>query len=75
MFSYDKTAIMWACSEWDKTWPIRRFDGGIHGHSKAITDIEISGDMKWFVTASQDTTVKLWNIQSGLVEHTFKRAC
>ena len=72
MFSYDKTAIMWACSEWDKTWPIRRFDGGIHGHSKAITDIEISGDMKWFVTTSQDTTAKLWNIQSGNVEHTFE---
>lgn len=41
---------------------IRVFAGG---HKSAITDITLSPDARWVVTASMDCTIKTWDIPSG----------
>lgn len=49
--------------QWDatQTW---------HDHTEAITAIALSRDDKFLVSGSRDTTLKFWNMRSGMVFHT-----
>jgi WD domain, G-beta repeat len=38
------------------------------GHKDAITDVAISADQQFIMTASRDNTAKLWSIKGGLLE-------
>ncbi|XP_065216967.1 WD repeat-containing protein 36 [Planococcus citri] len=42
------------------------------GHSSALTDITLSPDARWLVTASMDCTIKTWDIPSGKCLDTFE---
>ncbi|HYG15384.1 MAG TPA: caspase family protein [Bacteroidia bacterium] len=42
------------------------------GHTAAINDIDISPNGKYIVTASDDNTAKLWDLQSGKLLRTFE---
>ena len=37
----------------------------MHGHEDAVNTVAISHDSRWFVSASQDKTLRLWKLPSG----------
>jgi WD40 repeat protein len=53
----------------------------LNGHQSALSDIAVSADGTWILSASEDKTLKIWDIQTGqshatLVGHTQSvRAC
>ena len=35
------------------------------GHSKSVNSVSISSDSKFIVSGSNDTKIKIWNLESG----------
>ena len=50
---------------------IKQFDGGKEGHKDYIRNAIFSKDDKRIITSSLDGTVKVWDFESEVVEHTF----
>jgi len=42
------------------------------GHTKEVTDVQVSGDGKYLVSASLDSTIRKWDLSSGKLIHTFR---
>lgn len=40
---------------------VRKFDG----HEEQLTDVVFSPDARWIVSASLDSTLKVWDVPSG----------
>lgn len=44
----------------------------ISGHSRAVVCVALSADGKTLISASRDTTIKVWDLEKGQVVRTFK---
>lgn len=40
----------------------------LRGHTKRVTQSEVTKDGKYLLTASADSTIRLWNLETGLME-------
>lgn len=47
---------------------IRKF----HGHTAKLNDIAFSPDSRWLISASMDSTIKVWDIPSSYMIDHFK---
>jgi WD40 repeat protein len=44
----------------------------LQGHTKGVTDVVVTPDSQKAVSASQDCTLKIWDLQQGIELHTLK---
>lgn len=59
----DKTAIVWALPADRENFGIAK--KSLQGHNHFISDIALSRDGKFCLTASWDKTMRLWNLETG----------
>lgn len=58
----DNNVILWHIGAWNSLGKIIE----LKGHSGWITAIQGTEDGKWILTASEDKTVKLWNLERAM---------
>ncbi len=44
----------------------------LHGHTGPVTDCAVNADGTWIVSASADTTLKLWDVHTGALRFTLE---
>lgn len=42
----------------------------LNGHTADITSVKFTPDNQWLISAAQDNSVKIWNVQTGALAHT-----
>jgi guanine nucleotide-binding protein subunit beta-2-like 1 protein len=69
--SRDKTAIVWELTPDNPTTPgyARRC---LHGHNQGVCDTVISSDGQFALTGSMDSTMRLWDLNTGASVRKFK---
>lgn len=67
--SRDKTVMVWNLTRQTPHYgvPVRR----LHGHSHFVEDVVISNDGRFALSASWDTTMRLWDLQTGVTTRRF----
>ncbi|XP_056381747.1 WD repeat-containing protein 88 [Hyla sarda] len=55
---YDKTIVLWDVISKCKKLVLK-------GHTDWVLDVALSANKKWIISASKDTTVRLWNIENA----------
>merc|ERR1712029_803262 len=67
--SRDKTIIMWSLTRDDASfgYPKRI----LHGHSGFVSDVVVSSDGQFALSASWDKTLRLWDLTTGLTTRRF----
>merc|ERR1712080_805857 len=67
--SRDKTIIMWSLTRDDASfgYPKRI----LHGHNGFVSDVVVSSDGQFALSASWDKTLRLWDLNTGLTTRRF----
>jgi len=67
--SRDKTIIVWHLTRDESNYGIPR--KALHGHNHFVSDVVISSDGQFALSASWDKTLRLWDLNTGLTTRRF----
>jgi len=67
--SRDKSIIIWELSHDDENYGIAK--RSLHGHNHFVSDVVMSSDGQFALSASWDSTLRLWDLNTGVTSRRF----